>query len=268
MVMVERYSPVGVCIYCGSKGGIDGLRDEHIVPFSLSGEAVLPKASCRSCEAITSAFEGRCARTMYGSFRIREGIRTRRPKQRPDKLVMRNTLGADLLVPVDGVVSTLPWVHFRTAGFFRNPQKKEAGWTGTRLEVKTAKPKNGALFRALPPSSYSVNQSFDVDSLARTLAKIAHATCVGVFGLDGFRPWLPPYILGSDTALSHVVGGHDGPLLPANVLHEISYEVAEHQGQWLVTTNIRLFAQVGGPHAKIIVGEANEKTIRLNAVES
>jgi 5-methylcytosine-specific restriction endonuclease McrA len=54
----QKYPPIGQCIYCGSDGGVDGLRDEHIVPYSLGGHAELKEASCRSCEKITSYMTG------------------------------------------------------------------------------------------------------------------------------------------------------------------------------------------------------------------
>ena len=44
----------GRCVYCGSDGGADGLRDEHAIPYSLGGTAELLKASCSDCEKVTS----------------------------------------------------------------------------------------------------------------------------------------------------------------------------------------------------------------------
>src|SRR5712672_2024078 len=58
------FDPVGRCIYCGATG-VD-LRDEHIVPLSLNGTMILPRASCRECEKITTRFERSVARNMYG----------------------------------------------------------------------------------------------------------------------------------------------------------------------------------------------------------
>jgi HNH endonuclease len=170
---ISTYAPVGHCIYCGSDGGEQGLGDEHIVPFSLGGVLVLPKASCRACEAITSAFERRCAHIMYGSFRIREN-QTRRPKERPTKLPMCATFGDKgevYMMPVDGVVATLPLVHFLPPGYLREPQVMEIGWPGATLEVKTNAPKNKSLWGRSNASTFSVSQKFDLDSLARTLAK-------------------------------------------------------------------------------------------------
>jgi hypothetical protein len=59
------FPPVGRCIYCGSDGGPDGLREEHIIPYSLGGNAVLEEASCSRCEAITSYLEGYAANVIF-----------------------------------------------------------------------------------------------------------------------------------------------------------------------------------------------------------
>ena len=37
----EEYRGFGRCIYCESDGGEAGLRDEHIIPFALGGNAVI-----------------------------------------------------------------------------------------------------------------------------------------------------------------------------------------------------------------------------------
>jgi hypothetical protein len=78
------YPPVGFCIYCGSQGG--DLRREHIIPFGLGGNAILPKAGCRACEAITGSFEQIALRGMLGKLRMRLGLQTRNKKDRPKAL--------------------------------------------------------------------------------------------------------------------------------------------------------------------------------------
>src|SRR5688572_8795232 len=55
-----KIKTVGQCIYCGRfPSDEDPLSDEHILPFSIYGKNKLRKASCKSCAAITSAFEGK-----------------------------------------------------------------------------------------------------------------------------------------------------------------------------------------------------------------
>jgi hypothetical protein len=260
---ILRYAPVGCCIYCGRDGSANELGDEHIVPFALQGQAILPKSSCKECADITSAFEGRCAHAMYRSLRITQNIQTRRPKKRPKTLPMRSsTTGQIVEMPIQGVITTIPTVQFRPPGYFRNPLIKETNWTGATLGVQTGSPRNIQIWQDYSSPDFSVEQGFDLDSFARMMAKIAHATCVGTFGLDWLTPWLPPYILGADAALSYVVGGAEGPLEPKNTLHEIRYDVTMIGGILLVTCTIRLFAQFGGPHTKVIVGQTTEECVQ------
>ena len=54
----------GACIYCGATDA--ALSDEHVVPYGLGGSHVLRKASCCRCAAITSKFERKVMRELWG----------------------------------------------------------------------------------------------------------------------------------------------------------------------------------------------------------
>ena len=79
------YPGFGRCIYCGSDGGTEGLRDEHIMPFCLGGNAIIEKASCKACEAITSYLDGYMGRRVFYELRVHSGsakLETRKIDQR------------------------------------------------------------------------------------------------------------------------------------------------------------------------------------------
>jgi hypothetical protein len=78
-----RFPGYGRCIYCGSTGP---LKDEHIVPFSLGGKAVIEAASCGKCEKVTSYLDGYLARQIFHEYRAHAGMKSRRPKERPTEL--------------------------------------------------------------------------------------------------------------------------------------------------------------------------------------
>lgn len=87
----RRYAAVGECIYCSAQ---DGLSDEHIIPFGLGGNLVLPEATCRSCADVTSLIERKVLRGfMYGA-RIVGDFPTYRKKKRP-KTVLTKLIHAD-----------------------------------------------------------------------------------------------------------------------------------------------------------------------------
>ncbi len=75
----HTYTPVGRCIYCGTTEGT--LSKEHIVPYALNGNWVLPKASCKKCSAITQKYEDACLRIMFKPLRTRLGMQSRRRRQ-------------------------------------------------------------------------------------------------------------------------------------------------------------------------------------------
>ena len=84
----DRFPPIGRCIYCGSAGGGKALGDEHIVPYSLGGNAILQQASCADCAAITSRLERYAAREIFELMRSFLRIQSRSDKRkkstRPD----------------------------------------------------------------------------------------------------------------------------------------------------------------------------------------
>src|ERR1041385_4551250 len=87
----RKYPPVGRCIYCGSDGRSVGLSDEHLIPYSLGGGAILQKASCAACATETSKIELYLARHIFREFRSHVGAPSR-------KKSLPSTLSANLSV--------------------------------------------------------------------------------------------------------------------------------------------------------------------------
>src|SRR5258707_332054 len=81
----KKYPGFGRCIYCGSNES--DLRDEHIMPYCLGGNAILEAASCQRCEKITSYLDGYLGQKTFYEFRVHSGIQTRRPNKRPATLL-------------------------------------------------------------------------------------------------------------------------------------------------------------------------------------
>jgi hypothetical protein len=70
-----KFPGYGRCIYCGAT---NPLKDEHIIPFSLVGKAVIAAASCGDCEKITSDLDGYLARQIFREYRAHVGMKSRR----------------------------------------------------------------------------------------------------------------------------------------------------------------------------------------------
>jgi HNH endonuclease len=81
------YPPVGRCIYCGKTDG--KLSREHIVPYSLNGNLVLPEASCERCAKKTQKIEEICTHERYGMLhplRTKLNLQSRRGRHRHKQL--------------------------------------------------------------------------------------------------------------------------------------------------------------------------------------
>jgi hypothetical protein len=88
------YPPINHCIYCGNEK--DTLSDEHIIPFGLNGNFVLPKSSCAECAQITSEFECKVLRGFLDNGRRAMGVSSRHKKHKkpvatPVKFIAGNT---------------------------------------------------------------------------------------------------------------------------------------------------------------------------------
>lgn len=76
---------IGRCIYCPDDVVISAseLTDEHIVPAGLMGSYVLEKASCKAHAVVTSRFERKVLRGMFGPVREWYAYQSGRRKERP-----------------------------------------------------------------------------------------------------------------------------------------------------------------------------------------
>jgi Carbohydrate-binding module 48 (Isoamylase N-terminal domain) len=57
------------------------LGDEHIIPLAFGGNLLLPEASCRACEKITSRIETHCIEQMVRDTREHLGLTARRHRR-------------------------------------------------------------------------------------------------------------------------------------------------------------------------------------------
>jgi len=202
---MRRYPPVGRCIYCGAAGV--QLTDEHIVPLSLGGRLILPKASCQACGKITGGIEGACTQQQLGHFRRRIGMRSRHRKKwqsdvafdvlHEDDTIERKTIPAEQFPQVLSLLKLSPpeVLSGEKAG------TPEAWVLYNMHDVEGARKHGGRGFTA---------GIFDVQAFCRMLAKIAHAYAVAECGPDEFAkidPLLPDFILRGGANPFSFVGG-------------------------------------------------------------
>jgi hypothetical protein len=259
------HDPVGQCIYCGS---IKQLGDEHIVPYCLGGGAILPKASCRSCEAITSNLEGIVGRPIFGPMRSYYRIKKRKRRAGSDHTIIvdfeTDNGPRQERVPVFQAPPILMLHTFQDAGLFHenepSPVASGKAWVWYSEEVDEYMKR----LRKPGDKSWRIRIEFDAQAFARVLAKIAHATAIAHFGLGSFKPFLPDIIRGIDTNTGYYIGAGLPPTDPDPPLqagkHQVHHRIAMTQlrndkGHVVLAAAIQLFPFTGAPTYTVIVGE-------------
>jgi hypothetical protein len=243
------YPSVGRCIYCPDEGA-SRLGDEHIIPFALNGTQVLPQASCRECEGVTSYLDGLVARSIFYELRASAGMRTRSelPATFPVVLVFEDGHEEEVMVPADMHPATLVLPHFTLPDALSGKQsdgKLRFTYTAWMRENVPAfdefKQSRGAKFA-------KTNAWIKPQQFSRWLAKIAHAYAVARLGLGGFEPTLLDLIHGRNLAIGPELVGSDPETPPpaSSVLHQL--DLLQHAR--FVVVRIRLFASssIDGAH--------------------
>jgi hypothetical protein len=253
-----KFSPVGLCIYCGAK---DALTAEHIIPRCLNGDLILPKASCRPCSKITGQFEQICCRRIMGPVRIRMNLKTSNPKERPDRLSFH-------VMAADGTFNTVsesvrdhptelllfafssPRILLGLPAFKTGEILSKAWRFGPSIQAMTevATKHRG--------KGISVGQ-FDTLAFCRLLAKIGHSLAVAQYGINSFKPLALDLILGRDDEMGHLIGGkmEEQPCLPH--LHAYKCGLVTVETRRYVVAEIRLFANLGAPLYHAVIGEVS-----------
>lgn len=255
MTATRNARPVGYCIYCGANDC--DLSREHIVPFALGGNVVLPKASCSKCAAITSKFERFVAKEVLGPFRVRGGAPTRRPNLRPTELPLE-------LIDFDGgrrEVEVASGEHPATLilPVFAKPRILTLPGEERRETLK--------MWLALPDSEVlSLPQRhgasamrlgiFEFLSFCRLLAKISHgAAFLDLAWTNLWQPLLPDLILGRTDKYDILVGGTDCVQnSPEDLGCPVFFESVDIGEERYLVAELRLFANQGSPTYRVVVG--------------
>jgi hypothetical protein len=255
--VAKTYLPYGSCIYCGAQEGKFTL--EHIIPYALDGELVLPDAVCEPCQKITSWAETQCLRETFLTARAKAGIRTRKPRQRPTvfpigvvdegqgelptNMEEANFRWSDLPLsehPAPIMLPVLPKAGLLSGVEYGN------GLSVTGLAAHSFQPQapekpDGQCISLVP---------FRPDAFARMLAKIAHGLVVAELGLDALEPILPEYIIGGRADYSRVIGSTSlGRILRNRTVH-----VPLHRDREFITAHIQLFAKYLRIPFEVVVG--------------
>lgn len=291
MMAVERierkeYPSFGKCIYCGALASDAELTDEHIVPFSLVGNAVILKGSCKKCAAETAKIEHELGRKVFWDFRAHVNAPTRRKKDRPTELPFTFSIAGRAkqtktvpigdhpyltAMPVWGLPGLLegrptdaPFQEYKAHVFYWIPPN-----------IKETLALEDGVVAEIPFPEFRI----DHHRFARAIAKIAYCQVVAQFELATCAgSALPSMILGQNPNVPYSVGCKlEDPPPPAdrNVLHVIQVATEWVRGRFFVIVTVRLFANSGVEHHgspiyEVVVGElsadqASEREIAVGA---
>jgi hypothetical protein len=239
----------GCCIYCGSDGGADGLRDEHMMPYCLGGNAIIRRASCKACEAITSYLDGYLGRKVFYELRVHSDIQTRNPKERPAHLKATLQVAGELEVrsfPAKEqpyAVALLIWdvpgvlVSHALTTEFPGEGKHFFYYVPESLQAE------------LPQGQFLVNAASNTTTFARAIMKIAYCHTVTELGLTGFRRLVSPrIILGQYPYVAHFIGCKlENPPAPLarNQMHTVQRSTIAFGRMRLLMQSVRLFGSSG-----------------------
>lgn len=226
----------------------------------------MQKASCQACAAITSAFELEVARNLWGDARTSYGAPTRhKKKERKTHQVLRDPKGldSDIAVPMDQYPGVFVFYTMGPAGILVGRGRNEdlCGTWGFSTIVDEARLQ--ALEKAHPGR---VTASFKhvPASFGRLLAKIGYCQILCSLDADEFTPLCLPYILGTESNVSYVVGARTGIDAPQKGIGYSlkTLKVGSHD-RIILSAEIRLFADSHSPTYHVVVGEAiGEERVR------
>jgi hypothetical protein len=267
----KRYPPVGRCIYCGDPQYDQSeparvLGDEHIIALSLGGTLVLPEASCKACEKLTSSYDTHCAEQFAGPNREHLGLRSRRRNKRRSRLSVMRDIGGYLQrvdIPVTDHFAALLMFKFQFPGVLLGFPPTE-DFTGT-IVMASLHPDPGRRSRLTGNVNIIRRGGFHAPVFGRMLAKVAHSYAVAECGLEGFKPVLPNLIRNiGPQYLSRYIGSEIilGPEPNSANRHELSIELYNGvEAKDFLVVRLRLFANRGMPTYYIVAGSP---TIRLS----
>ena len=264
------FKPALKCIYCGEKDR--ELTKEHIIPYSLDGAWIFPKASCKDCARITSRFESTVAKQMYITLRTTDNFQTREPKKRPKyfEVNLKKIDGSQqkIEIPTSKYPTMYPVLHLPPPGILSGAELSKMSPPGMELSIMANQDEMNAILEEYPDTEITFSSEVIYwSAFFRVLAKIAHALVVGHFGTVGYTPLLPSLILGNYPYLSHLVGGKietTETLNPQTTMIDDGYELLIDKKEYIVV-NIDI---MGGrlPTYTVVAGKITDFTAFMTKV--
>ena len=249
------YSPVWKCIYCGAT---ESLGKEHILPFGLSGTAILPKASCQICAKITGDIEQKLLRGEFWPVRIYRDLKSRtKYKNAPQSFELNVVVNGEMQshrLASDEYPILLHLPILGLPGYLQGKAKTSglpvSGIATIRFGVDLEK-----TVRSLGSKEVQITSTTHPSHFARMIAKIAFAFACAEGALKDIegKSFVLPAILGEKDDIGHWVGMSLAPTTSdPNFLHRI--ELKRDRERQLLLAQVRLFADSETPTYCVVLG--------------
>lgn len=255
------YRPVGRCIYCGAA---DHLEKEHILPFGLSGTAILPKSSCRACASITGNTEQSLLRGAFWPLRVFRDLKSRSkhrdaPKTFPMYVEKSGVLEL-IELPIDELPIILHFPLFAPPAYISGaPLKAGIDVSGLATVHFGQTPREVA--NAHGTLKLQFEQSQKPVDFARMIAKIAYSFAVAEGAVDDMEgtSFVLPAILDRPNEIGQWVGTLTDPIQShPGQLHRIIIHHDVDRG--LLCGEVQLFADSETPSYGVILGKLRSKS--------
>lgn len=248
-----RFPPAGICIYCGST---DQLSDEHIVPFSLGGNWVLPKASCGRCSRITQKIEQICTSERYGMFySLRVALQLQSRSSSTTKTSRRalivndddTTLVRDF--PAAGFPLLVPLLMLPTATLLDGGDRGDS--VNAQIKMVLLNEPN----ITDQPKAVNVVGIYPVPFI-QMIAKIGFAYVAARVGVADLLKDIPQMIRGEVVQWTRYVGGfpNESAANP-EFLHHLAMKEVVIGDNAISVALVHLFARFGFPRYHVVVGQ-------------
>lgn len=255
------------CIYChASRYSEDQHRklgDEHVIAEAIGGVFILPEAACNSCETTINRFETALFRGGLASVRRHCGFKG---KKRSESYRQHTIPVFDCSVENQERRVDIDPDDYPGFLFFAVPQPPKlinpnwepvvdlwSHWVNAS-SLQTSNPSRPSFVEKYGLTNFALI-STDCLAHAKTAAKVAHATAIGLLGADCFSPILRDFILGGeDDRCFDYVGGTAAACMPDQAIHRISFRLVDQGQERFLVASVRLFACFNSPAFDVVVG--------------
>jgi hypothetical protein len=259
----QKYFKIGRCIYCDE--ATNRLTEEHVVPFSLGGNAiVLKEACCESCRVITSKCERNPIHDNWAEVRAALDFPSRKRKLSEETFPLDVILedGSKTTIDLKGR-ETLGLVQFLEynppAVFSPNDYKSGVIVTGGKLIGFGVNKED--FIKKHKIKGFRLKTIFKGNDFEKMITKIAYCFTIACWGLDCFdERYVLPAILNKKDDVGYWMGCNlDGKIIPfigkqsGNFVIQPSI-IQYESGKRDVIVGLKFFPASEAPEYIVVVG--------------